>query len=302
MLGFGALGEFALGEGPTPSASPPATVYTTFSSSDIPVRKAGLTAAIIATTFVGFVSPPTPPSALVFSAFPPILTSNEVKAWEQSSVSYSPRAFVPTPSALSFTDFDLLVRKPSFQGNFTNAPFNPPALAVVQPYVFGQFPDLRPSKFVWEGWTNAPQVQTAVVATVTFGGFAEFDVVLHAKPIVSYDFKGFIFVQSVSVIVEAFDPFVKKRKRKAKVYDPYKEEAETKRLRRKAIEDAIYGPPVEYTLPPLVFPVDPKPVIPNLGDLPQIVLAAQQKAIVDAKLEQSKQDEDELESILKGLM
>lgn len=57
MLGFGALGEFALGEGPTSTAAPAQTLSGGNEWPDF-VKKAGLTAAVIATTFGGFVAPP----------------------------------------------------------------------------------------------------------------------------------------------------------------------------------------------------------------------------------------------------
>ena len=41
---------------------------------------------------------------------------------------------------------------------------------------------------------------------------------------------------------------------------------------------------------------------PDLGDLPQIVFAAQQKAIVEANLKKARDEEDDLEQILKGVL
>jgi hypothetical protein len=63
MLGFGALGEFALGEGPTQIRGFSGGQWQT------PVRKAGLAAAVIATTFVGFVPPPPAKAAGPFTKF-----------------------------------------------------------------------------------------------------------------------------------------------------------------------------------------------------------------------------------------
>lgn len=63
MLGFGALGEFALGEGPNPNNN-----FVGGSFSQPNVRK-GLAVAVIATTFAGFVAPPAAKATPVFSDF-----------------------------------------------------------------------------------------------------------------------------------------------------------------------------------------------------------------------------------------
>lgn len=62
MLGFGALGQFALGEGPFAQSLSVGSQWQT------PVRRTGLAVAVLATTFAGFVAPP-PAQARVFSQF-----------------------------------------------------------------------------------------------------------------------------------------------------------------------------------------------------------------------------------------
>lgn len=62
-LGFDSIGKLGLGELPQPDQ--PIAVGTQWTS---PVRKAGLSVAVIATTFVGFVPPPAPAKP-VFASF-----------------------------------------------------------------------------------------------------------------------------------------------------------------------------------------------------------------------------------------
>lgn len=96
--------------------------------------------------------------------------------------------------------------------------------------------------------------------------------------------------------------FVKKKRKPTKrERDPYKEEAEIKEKRREAIIDAVYGPPVEYTLPPLAFPPS-LPAPPNLGDLPQIMLAAQQAQKEAAKRQAEADDEEDVMKILREIL
>lgn len=96
--------------------------------------------------------------------------------------------------------------------------------------------------------------------------------------------------------------FVKKKRKPTKrELDPYKEEAQVKEKRREAIIDALYGPPVEYTLPPLVFPPGPA-APPNLGDLPQIILAAQQAQKEAAKRQAEMDDEEDVLRILREIL
>lgn len=64
MLGFGALGEFALGEGPTETDK-----FAGGSGGTQQRIKGGISAALIATTGIGFVPPPQPTIGRVFAQF-----------------------------------------------------------------------------------------------------------------------------------------------------------------------------------------------------------------------------------------
>lgn len=100
MLGFGALGEFALGEGPFGQTRPVGSQWQT------PIRKAGLTAAVVATTFVGFVPPPPVQAARVFTQFSAPQPKKAVNAASWQFVAPPARAQTAIFSAFSQPQFN----------------------------------------------------------------------------------------------------------------------------------------------------------------------------------------------------
>jgi hypothetical protein len=136
MLGFGALGQFALGEGPV-------QIRGLSGGNEWPdiVKKTGLTVAVIATTFVGFVPPP------------------------------------PAQARAVFTKFSQPQSNKTVLHGFTNAPQR----AFVQPYIFTKFsqpafqrsplPDEQPSAL----FEILPPAQPP------FTGFARFAEVIRAR-------------------------------------------------------------------------------------------------------------------------
>lgn len=258
---------------------------------------------IIVLTYVPAVSP-TPGTFGSFSKFSQPLFSGAVKAWEQPTPIFAVQPpQTPTPSSLAFADFDLGVRRTAIQWPFTNLPQDQVVATTPTALAFTNFSLPLPVRQNPLSFGSNPQVQVVVVVTTPFFGFSAFQPVLHAKPIVSYDFKGFVFPVPPSPIVEVvFDPFVKKKRKKTKrERDPYAEEAEIKEKRRAAIEDAVFGPIVEYTLPPLAFPPSLS-APPNLGDLPQIMLAAQQAQKEAAKRQAEADDEEDVINILREIL
>ncbi len=186
--------------------------------------------------------------------------------------------------------------------NVVNAPVQP---APSSGPVFSQF-----SQPQFHGYpaSQQPQVNFSVVqppyTPPTFFGFSTFQMVLHVKLPVSVDFPNFAHITPPDPPVQELNDggYVKKKRKPTKrELEPYKEEAEVKDKRRQAIVEAIYGPPVEYTLPPLAFPPNP-PAPPNLGDLPQIMLAAQQRKVIEDRLKQIQDEEDDLEKILREIL
>jgi len=100
MLGFGPLGELALGEIPDDQIQ-------SFGNFGLPLRKSGLAAAVIATTFVGFVAPPPAQAALVFTKFSQPFNSRGLIVDEMPSAFFE----VLPPAQPSFGGF----------ANFSNA-------------------------------------------------------------------------------------------------------------------------------------------------------------------------------------
>jgi len=252
----------------------------------------------------------TTPTALAFSDFGPPKFSTTFPAHQQQSVLFEIPLVAPAqvPPWFVFTKFEpprFSTTVPAHQqpSNFFKALPPPTVIPVFTSFSQPQFSRLTP---VYE--QPSPIFETFVPPSYDAGTpiFSTFVHVLTPPLPVAVSFQNFVHLTPPDYppIQEKQDGIFVKKKRKptARELDPYAEEAEIKRLRRKAIEDAVYGPPVEYTLPPLAFPVDNKPAPPNLGELPQIVLAAQQKATIEAKLKKIRDEEDDLENILKDIL
>lgn len=239
----------------------------------------------------------------VFSTFSQPLPTL-AKEYLNPSVANAP--FVPPPQTAVFTTFSQPVcdLNPALSAAWLNsiAPLNS------VPFVFPTFSQFSqpsfsrttlPDELPFTFFENLPAPSNPMFF------FAQFIPVLHANLPVAVDFANFAHLTPPDFppIQELHDGGFVKKKRKLTRREkfPYEEEAEVKRKRRQAIEEAIYGPPVEYTLPPLAFPPS-LPAPPQLGDLPQIMLAAQQKRIVEARLKQIRDEEEELEQILKDIL
>lgn len=220
--------------------------------------------------------------------------------------------FVAPVAVAVFTAFSTFsppsLARASIAVEMANA-INTPIRPVISGAVFSQFsqPQVVTQTKAYEQPNVIFRVAPPPYTAPTFFGFSTFQPVFHAKPIVSSDFANFAHLTPPDFppIQEKNDGIFVKKKRKPtkRELDPYKEETEIKEKRREAIIDAVYGPEVEYTLPPLAFP--PGPVaLPNLGDLPQIMLAAQQahKAaqLHKAALEQA--DDDEIIDIMREIL
>lgn len=259
----GALGQYALGQTDTPSAPSPAVIYPVFSSSTIRAPKRILSAAIIGTTFIGFVAPPQPAKANIFSQFSPALKRlNKALyiGWLSTPVQFS----FPVPQ---FTKFSQPEKSRYTIFDESQSVFYPPAEPPKPP----------------------------------FTGFSSFEGIIKARLNVAR-FSDSNFIPFIVEPIDTHDGVFVKRKRKRHSEDRrYKDEAEVRFKRRAAIFDAIHGPELEYTLPPFILPPQP-PQFPNLGNLPSAILAAQQQQIADMKVREAQEDEDDLENILKDIL
>lgn len=251
----------------------------------------------------------TTPTALAFSDFGPPKFSTTFPAHQQQSVLFEIPLVAPAqvPPWFVFTKFEpprFSTTVPAHQqpSNFFKALPPPTVIPVFTSFSQPQFSRLTP---VYE--QPSPIFEQFVPPSYDAGTpiFSTFVHVLRPPLPVAVSFQNFVHLTPPDYppIQEKQDGIFVKKKRKptARELDPYAEEAETKRLRREAILDAWYGPPVEYKLPEFKLPEQPK-APPSLGDLPSIMLAAQQKAVADEKRRKIQQEEDDLENILKDIL
>jgi hypothetical protein len=288
MLGFGALGQFALGEGPV-------QIRGLSAGNEWPdiVKKTGLTVAVIATTFAGFVPPPPAQAAPVFAKFSQPLIPRINLPDEQPSALFE--ILAPSQSTPVFARFADPSPVRRILHGFTNAP----QPAFVQPYIFGQFsqpafqrsplPDEQPSA-LFEILPPAP---------APFTGFARFAEVIRTRITIA-DFKQWPIVYPLPDTRDIVFVDDRKKKRRKPAYDAAADELEIRRKRREAIEFAFH-PPVEYSLPDLALPPRPAPP-PNVDDLAKAILQAQQMAEQHKLAMDLQQDDDDLEQILKDIL
>lgn len=226
------------------------------------------------------------------------------KRLQYQDISRAP--FIAATTIAVFSSFSVPVQAKTSIAVEASSVINTPISATVVVPIFSQFsqPQVTTQTKAYEQPDVTFRIAPPPYTAPTFFGFATFQPVLHAKLPVSVSFPNFAHLTPPDPPVQELvdGGYVKKKRKPTKrELEPYVEEAEIKQKRRQAIEEAIYGPPVEYTLPPLAFP--PSPVAPpNLGDLPQIMLAAQQRKVIEDRLKQIQDEEDDLEKILREIL
>lgn len=296
MLGFGVVGEFALGEGPTSTSTPPpTTVYTTFSASSSPIHK-GLAIAVIATTFAGFV-PPLAKSAIgPFSQFSQPLPTRINLPDEQPSILFE--VLPPQSFTLVFSRFGEPLQRRSWSQSFSNAPL----FQFIQPYVFGQFSQPQFNKL------SLPDEQPSALFEVLppplppFTGFAKFSDVWTIKKFnvslfTTFNFTPFVITPDTHDIVFLDD---RKKRKKRKQPNLIQQELDERQKRREAIELAAYGPIVEYSLPEYTPEQKYQPKA-DVNGLAQVILARRQKDESNRQMKIRQDEEDEFEDLLKDI-
>lgn len=171
MLGFGSLGQFSLGEFQQ-------TQRAAFSDFSVTAgKRCGLAVAVIATTFAGFVSPPSAQaSSQPMQAFTKF-SEPARKAVVQPAWLATP--FSPSPAPAVFSRFDQPARRSATQsGAWLQAPFVAPAV----PGIFSQFSQPLISRAVIADEQPSALFDTMPPATVAFAGFFSFDVPQFARP------------------------------------------------------------------------------------------------------------------------
>lgn len=295
MLGFGSLGEFALGESQTPSTR--TFQPRLFSNFATPLVNTGLAVAILATTFGGFVAPPVTPAAA--TPIPQFAQFSLPPAKRQIIAGWS---FVAPPiqaQTAIFTAFSQpqipRVNLPDEQPSalFEIAP--PPVISIV----FTQFSQPQFSRTVIPDEQPSTLFEILPPASPPFTGFARFEGNIQAR--FNAALVGYVsFVAPLPVPVDTHDGvWVKRKKRSGR--DPIDLELEEKASRRAALELAVYGPAKQIIPPkPVKRPVINSPV--DVADLAKIVLSARQAHDESIRAQASSDDEDDLESILREIL
>ena len=289
MLGFGQLGLLAIGQLPT-SAIPKANTFSSSSWSANPVKR-GISVAVIATTFVGFVPPQTPSVSIPFTKFsqPSKIRANQ-ESWRNAPIFQVSRQ--PVFSKFS-TPFNSRVNLPDEQ---------PSALFEIKPPIFQSaiFSIFSQPQFAR---INPPDEQTGTFfeiqlpAQAPFTGFARFSDVILAKSTVFLN-PEFIQFNFTPAIPDTHDGgWIKKRKKRQ---DPLELKIQEERNRRAALELAVYGPEVEYKIEIPRFEEPKKPI--EVGDLPQIIASMQHKNYTDEIARSQDDDENELAMILRDIV
>lgn len=288
MLGFGALGEFALGEGPFGSQT-----LTPGPGWQSGVAKKAISAAVIATTFAGFV-PPVPTTPTVFAAFSqPSRAANLATqiSWVQTPV-------VPAQAAALFTTFS----QPAFLR--VNLPDEQPsALFEIAPPQPSPFTGFLAFSLPLSNRTLLPDEQPSALFEVLppqsppFTGFAQFTGQIRVKANPSTGFQSFLFVPSTPDTHDlVFDVYRKKKPRR----DLIDEELARKAKLRAGLELAAYGPPLEisYESIPEALPVAAPP---DVAGLTKTILQAQEAQQQAMQAKHIADEEDDLEMILKEI-
>jgi hypothetical protein len=224
MPGWGPIGRFAVGE--LPVAGGVTQPYGgSFSSFSAP-RKAALAAAVIATTFVGFIAPP------------------------------------PAQAALSFTSFSQPAKKPvqAVSWNFVARP------ASAQTAIFTQFSQPGAARTVLPDEQPSALFEVLPPVGPPFTGFSSFDLVIQTRSNVALHlgrwWQPIILPADTHDLVFMGDQF-RKKKRKPDLID---EELRRKAKLRADLELAIYGPEIkpEPVAEPVVAPPAPPPNVDDL--------------------------------------
>jgi len=258
MLGYGALGQYALGQGP--ENAPVAFTPKVLGSDSNQILKIGLSVAVIATTIVGFVAPPSIQVAKAFTEFSKPQRINNVTAqsnWPNT----------PGRSALVNSLFSIFSQPVNSRGMIADE--MPSALFDIEPPPSIHFAGFASFSDVWRSKVN----RTALFDTSKLS-----PVIIPSK-----DTHDLVFMADE-----------RKRKKKRDLFD---EEKRRKERLRSDLELAIYGPPVVYTLPDWMPP--PLPIqTPEIGDLAQIMIQAQATRKAQQELEDEQDIERLLRDLL----
>lgn len=288
LLGFDAIGRLALGQLPQTQRQ----TLGFGGAWDGQVRKAGLAAAVIATTFVGFVAPPQAQASQPFTQF------SQPLAIKTISASWS---FVTAPAQAQTAIFTAFSQPFSPRVNLPDE--QPSALFEVAPppvisTAFSQFSQPQFNRAVISDEQPSTLFEILPPVAPPFTGFATFDGIIRGR--LNIALTAWQWWQPIILPVDTHDGvWVKRKKRSGR--DPIDLELEEKASRRAALELAVYGPAKQIIPPkPVKRPVINSPV--DVADLAKIVLNARQAHGESIRAQALSDDEDDLESILKDIL
>lgn len=290
MLGFDALARLALGQ--VPAAGGAAVQTLTVGPSWERPLKAGLSAAVIATTFAGFV-PPTPAQAqgqFVKFSTPPGKQYVQSASWQFVAPSQTAQTAV-------FTQFSypqpIRVNPPDEQPSTLFEVASPPVISIAftqfsQPlFLRSVIPDEQPSAL----FVEPPQYPP-------FTGFATFEGIIRARSNIALT--AWEWWQPIILPIDTHDGVWVKRKRKKFGPDLIELELAEKAARRAALELAVYGPEVKYTIPEPVFEAPKKPI--DVTELAKVIAAAQASMHQTIMAQQDQDEENDLDAILREIL
>jgi hypothetical protein len=293
ILGFDAIGRLALGQ--LPPATATAAAPNVFSASAAPLRKAGLTAAVIATTVAGFIPPPQAQAALEFTQFSQPIFKKPIQQqpWLTTPAFIAPvnppfsQFSQPRPSRVTLPD-----EQPSTL--FEVAP--PPIVSIA----FSQFSQPRYPRTVLADEQPSALFEVLPPPAPPFTGFARFEEVIRARArvdlLTQFSFTPLFIPPDTHDLVFMGDQFRKKKKGKS----PIDLELERKAKLRADLELAVYGPEVSYEPPVVEIPATPA-APPNVEELTRAIMAARAAHEHAQRAEIEQDDEDVIEMILRDL-
>lgn len=291
MPAFGALGQFPTAGGPFEQR--------TFVSSGFqqPVKKAGLAAAVIATTFAGFVSPPSAQASTqpvqAFTKF----SEPARKAIVQPAWLATP--FLPSPVAAIFSPFDQPARRNAVPAA---AWLQPPLVVRATPAVFSQFSQPLISRSVIADEQPSALFDAMPPTTVPFVGFFPFDAPQFARPKVLDQSVKFIWV--VEPIIDrgggGDDRHLRDQRTKKRTgFEPVRKVTPQKLVH---VAPPVPLPPFQSVPPPEVVESSPldlidRDLIPDVLALQDQIQTAQDIADIQLFLRGLDQDEQDMADI-----
>jgi hypothetical protein len=311
MLGFDALARLALGQVPFADAPfrqlnfDPTKLIRSAPPQLLPINLNLYTVQVVANPFSQSSWPPSRFARFTHAKIQqlnlPLLANlgpfsqTSVPSFRARSASaFQPQNIALTASIGPFRQGDFGSPKILRSSPLQAVPFNLNLIANLGP--FTQINWLAPQRSIVALALAPPNVplldiQSRPFANFIFTGAARARLSIPAYP---------VFNIPLETPVDTNDGVWVKRKRKKVGPDPIELELAEKSSRRAALELAIYGPEVEFTIPAPVFE-SPKPYV-DVSELAKVIAQAQADQHQELRLKAEADEEADLESILREIL